>query len=564
MTVTASGFSGPTWVQYPGNGAAVTFNIPFLLTAATDLVVGFFVGGVYTQQFSGFTLAVIYPGLGTITFATAPPIGTTVDLRSAIPETQPTNFSNLGGYYPENTTNAMDRVTRLVADLYRLTYQFGIHGPDQESIPWPALPNAAARAGGGLVFDPVTGLPTLGVLTATPLTQSSFNGFLLANTVFPWGQTQAEIEASVIPVNYSYVPGNILRYGADPTGATSSLSALQQSIAQARQNFGAAVSVPAGVYNLGAGFIDAPTNATSGLKISGAGKNLTTFFSSSSVVMQFAAPLYGDLILTDFGVGNNNNQIIGTGIQISAVRSGSIFRNLAFFGNPTTGVSVGFSFLGLVSGTYSGEFEIEDSEFYNCLTGVSYNGIMTGGTTQNCRFTNGAAIANSVGIYQAATCISQIANGCQFFGPSIGILTFGQFFRQIANYFEACTTNSWQWNLGAGNTAIDNFSFGDMQLTSTPSYPSAAQYGCVVLSATAGGQPGISLGGALAIGISGVSPAVGLFGASPAVGPQSTWGTPTNGSVVANFPGTTATLTQCSTAIAELITYLKQIGVLAT
>lgn len=48
------------------------------------------------------------------------------------------------------------------------------------------------------------------------------------------------------------------------------------------------------------------------------------------------------------------------------------------------------------------------------------------------------------------------------------------------------------------------------------------------------------------------------------IGQKSTgWGTPTGASKIANFPGATATLTQCSQTVAQLITELKSTGLLA-
>jgi hypothetical protein len=216
MTVSAVGFSGPTWIQTPGNDSATVFNFPFLITAATDLAVGFIVGEVYTQITSGYSVpaaSIGNSGGGQVIFTAPPALGTTVDIRSQIPETQPTNFANLGAYYPENTTNAFDRAVRQIADLYRLTYAFGIHGPDQENTVWPALPAAASRAGGALVFD-ANGLPGVGVLTSTALTQSLFNGFLTANSVFPWPITAVESMLLINPTSYQYPEGDIRRYGA--------------------------------------------------------------------------------------------------------------------------------------------------------------------------------------------------------------------------------------------------------------------------------------------------------------------------------------------------------------
>lgn len=40
-------------------------------------------------------------------------------------------------------------------------------------------------------------------------------------------RTEAEIAARVLPSNYTYAPGNVLRYGADPTGVRSSFEAVQ-------------------------------------------------------------------------------------------------------------------------------------------------------------------------------------------------------------------------------------------------------------------------------------------------------------------------------------------------
>ena len=41
------------------------------------------------------------------------------------------------------------------------------------------------------------------------------------------------------------------------------------------------------------------------------------------------------------------------------------------------------------------------------------------------------------------------------------------------------------------------------------------------------------------------------------------WGTPTNASVIGNFPGSAATLAQCGQAISELILVLKAAGLLS-
>jgi hypothetical protein len=179
-------------IQYPGNGSTVTFSFPWEIFAATDLVVGFISGGIYVQQSSGYTIppaSLGNSGGGQLTFSVAPPIGTTVDLRTFVPQTQSTNFGNSSAYLPENTTNAVDRLTRAMQDAYRQTYTFGIHGPDQESVPWPALPAAAVRAGLYLAFDN-NGLPALatgGSGGGGTITQAQFNALLATSPGQPQG-----------------------------------------------------------------------------------------------------------------------------------------------------------------------------------------------------------------------------------------------------------------------------------------------------------------------------------------------------------------------------------------
>jgi len=237
MTVPAAGFSGPTFVQTPANGVATVYGFPFLITVSTDLIVCFVINGVYIQQLSGFTVAGFNnPNGGQITFAVAPPLTTYVDIRSVIPETQPTNFANLGAYYPEATTSAVDRCVRQITDLYRLCYQFGIHGPDTESTLWPALPSAAARANTGLVFD-VNGLPSVGVIPSGTFTQATWDFFLSASAQLAQpvglaisGPSAAEIATGVVVVAPWIPSSSLLRYGLvpnSPAAAGSNTTILQ-------------------------------------------------------------------------------------------------------------------------------------------------------------------------------------------------------------------------------------------------------------------------------------------------------------------------------------------------
>jgi hypothetical protein len=70
-----------------------------------------------------------------------------------------------------------------------------------------------------VISDP-HGRPILGgTVDNLPLIDDSFS------TLHP--RTTAEIAAQIWPTNYTYAPGNVLRYGADPTGVASSFAAVR-------------------------------------------------------------------------------------------------------------------------------------------------------------------------------------------------------------------------------------------------------------------------------------------------------------------------------------------------
>lgn len=104
-------------------------------------------------------------------------------------------------------------------------------------------------------------------LTAAQIAALSTSGGVLSSLL----QTTAESAASVTPTNYSYAPGNVLRYGADPTGVALSDTALASAVAQASQSSGAEVFIPGGLYTFNTGVV---LNAN-GIKVRGSGMGLT-------------------------------------------------------------------------------------------------------------------------------------------------------------------------------------------------------------------------------------------------------------------------------------------------
>lgn len=120
----------------------------------------------------------------------------------------------------------------------------------------------AVYAGKYLSFDS-DGKPTPAVLTSSgSLTQDILTGLLQP-------QTDAETSAGVTPSNKLYAELNFLRYGADPSGVSTSDQAFNDAVAVAKEIPGGTIVVPPGLYS----FASANTalNAVSGVIIQGAG-----------------------------------------------------------------------------------------------------------------------------------------------------------------------------------------------------------------------------------------------------------------------------------------------------
>jgi hypothetical protein len=235
MTIT----SDVTSIQVPGNGSATVFAAPMKIFAATDIVVGFVISDAYVQQTSGYNVTNIDINGGcTITFQTPPPSSVIVDIRTNTPATQGTEFANLGAYLPNSTTDACDRIVRIVQDLARKTYDFGIHGPDTEGAPWPVLPDADTRAGMALLFDS-NGNPTIGIPVSGTITGQIIAALLNSNQVggILWPQTNAELTASITPSAFAYLPGQSSRNSVDPTGVTDCTATLQTWVNEAWSMF---------------------------------------------------------------------------------------------------------------------------------------------------------------------------------------------------------------------------------------------------------------------------------------------------------------------------------------
>ena len=79
------------------------------------------------------------------------------------------------------------------------------------------------------------------------------NGIQISQSIIGqtlWPQTAGELAVSVTPSNYAYMPGNVLRYGADPTGATDSTTAFSNACASEKVVYVPGVETSTGFYSI--------------------------------------------------------------------------------------------------------------------------------------------------------------------------------------------------------------------------------------------------------------------------------------------------------------------------
>lgn len=116
MSTVAGGWGS----QYAGNGATTAFAFPFRFFQNTDIVViqtiaGVDTGLVYLTHYS--VTGAELPAGGTITFFTAPAVGTTISIYTTVPQTQPVDYIGSDNFPAETHEEALDRLTVMIKEL---------------------------------------------------------------------------------------------------------------------------------------------------------------------------------------------------------------------------------------------------------------------------------------------------------------------------------------------------------------------------------------------------------------------------------------------------------------
>jgi hypothetical protein len=252
-----------------------------------------------------------------------------------------------------------------------------------------------------------------------------------------YAQTQHEIDANVVPVRHMYPPGNVLRYGADSTGADDSAAAFNfATLSQAVYTLDGTLNeivVPPGKYR-----IDGTVYVRKGQRLVGSmgASYIIANNVGSGATFKMGWGNSGGVPAVDGGgqpCSIENLFLLGgpsAGVVDFTTVAGGAVRN-CFFSSPALGIS-------LVS---SGDIQITDSFIDQGLTGISING---GGNIQidTLSFFNTRFDISISGIPYATQ-----VNNCHFEFNQFTSVLFSDG-STITNFkFSNCT---WTWNVQYG------------------------------------------------------------------------------------------------------------------
>jgi hypothetical protein len=586
---------------YTGIGTTSQFSFPNKVFSASDLTVTIYDTSGNTYPFVnfanatlGWTYTVQNVDVDTgciVVLSNVLNSGWTIDIRSVTPELQSTSVKNQGQFLPELHEEAFDKLTRMVQDLLRQSYTYGIHASDNEQTPWPALPGPTARRGYGLLFDAITGLPELGFLSAQNVTIGLLAPFLNLQ------QSAAEIAAGVTPINFAYAPGAVDRYGNNTTpGATDMLSAITNAIAVANATTpsGGQVTFLANTY-----FHSGTITMKPHVILQGQGVGSTILLSShTGAGMKLTNPFNGshaaDTSVRDLQLWNTNGGNADGGYVDLAGTNGEL-RNVRVIGykysvilnqselweidkcdleSPLTGCIWFVNGTDYVAGAnpgFTNRIRVSRCQLNNAPTAI----IDDGGTAHNIDSCNFNACSNHLRL--AGTINFKLTNCESESNTGYTIVTASTTFNSAAsvgsnvcltidnNYFAPPSNEL--INVGSGTLTSLTFT-NNRCTTSAPCISGTVNINTVMaygnldsnVDQLFDGLAGNHFETAVAEGKFITNGKFGVNGVTSPPAQSTGWGTPTSPSVVTNYSGSAATLVQTSEAVAQIITYLKARG----
>lgn len=427
-------------IQYVSGIAQTIFPYPFAITQDSDLDV--YINGTLQATDSGYSLTGQGNDTGgNVVFSSGVSVGTIVTLIRAVPIERITQIAQNGGFSSSAFNNEFNNIYLIlqqlqdsIDDCFQLpAYQF-------PTVSTTFLP--ATWANSYLAFD-ANGNPTP-VSTVTP--------GLIPYPVLP--------SETGLVVNSYYAYGNILRFGADPTGVADSTTAVQNAINA--YSTGYTIFAPVGTYKLSASLVF-PITWSRG-RFTGAGWSTLFEMSGSSFDMftwaKGASPSLTYTNVDNFSLSGSN--LSGAGNLINTQYASTIQIQDLFLTNFCT-TGNGIACVGYVT-TATHDLYIRNI-YYSTAQGNA--AVFLGAYTSDSFIENVVGNGNFVcnyGIYVQAGCSHHKFSNCHPYNHAINALYVGA--NPYGNWYSGCrfeaATQDAAYLTGAnGNTFADcQFSSG--------------------------------------------------------------------------------------------------------
>jgi hypothetical protein len=290
-------------------------------------------------------------------------------------------------------------------------------------------------------------------LNNLPSTQSAWWG-----PINLYLRTQAEITATVVPTNYAFPPGSVLRYGADPLGVADSAPAWRRAIACNARVFD---DYPGG----GAYLFNSSVNVNRyPIRIEGSAKSIrggtggtviTLAAAAGASAYAFTTTVFTSaLCLQHLSVALQSTNL-GQGLFLATQDlRGSLFHDLALVTTDQTSANNSVA-INLQGGSgFTGGVDIDNCYFANLKIGVSLSGPCTTVRIAHCEMYGNTAAAVSYAVDIASTCTNPLLEGNTFDGWTSGVYNQGNGLRQIGNNFQASAGYSFDWVTSTGCLSI--------------------------------------------------------------------------------------------------------------
>lgn len=222
---------------------------------------------------------------------------------------------------------------------------------------------------------------------------------------YVFGRTADEISAAVTPTNYQYFPGDVRRYGADPTGVADSFTAFQSAGSASKK-----IGLPTGTYKLTAQV----TTWTIQHQVLGEGFNRSFLNATHTNAAIYLAPPVSDtqasLFFDQFSITAKY------GIQVGGTRAS----------HPTDGAIIGGFIRIRCVGTYSsgsGDAAYDTDKVRDASNSLvsSASGTLAAGAALN---TYNDVSSYGVGVL-LVKCIDTVVQDPQFYGNGISLALLG-------------------------------------------------------------------------------------------------------------------------------------------